>query len=363
MLRAREDFDKFAILDVIQAIFRLIILYLLFIISYDKLIVLSLFNLIVTILYVIGIIALASKYPATKFKIVTDMKLVKEMTSFISMLLFTVLFSLLRDKGIVILLNLFFGLFINAAYGIASQVMNMANTFAMNFKQALVPQIMASYSAGDKLRMEQLIFTGTKITFVLMLLITAPLILEAEFILGLLLKDVPSYTSEFTILVLVNVNISSFTYFLYQGVHGTGNVKGQQISMSTSYFLNIVFIYLFFKFGFGYYYALYITICFSIVQCLINIYYAYVTFGLPVRRFISAVIFRSVMIIFASSGLIFLIKQYFHESTLEKISFIALAELMIVAVCYFFYLDMRERTAVNQLVKKGCDRLSSIGER
>lgn len=362
MLRAKEDFDKFAILDVVQAIFRLIILYLLFIIAYDKLVTLSVLNLIVTILYVIGILSLASKYPATRFKIVKDMKLVKEMTNFISMLLFTVLFSILRDKGIVILLNLFFGLYVNAAYGVASQVMNMVNTFAMNFKQALVPQIMASYSAGDKLRMEQLIFTGTKITFVLMLLITTPIICEANFILDIFLADVPPKTSEFTILVLVNVNISSFTYFLYQGVHGTGNVKGQQICISLCYFINIVFIYIFFKLGFGHYYALYITICFSIIQCFINIYYAYVTFRLPVRRFFSLVILRSVIVVIMSYGTIYFLKPLFHESTLERISFVSFVELIIVIFSYYIYLDMRERTSVDFMIKKIRDRFFLINK-
>ncbi len=356
MLRAREDFDKFAILDVIQALFRLIILYLLFIVSYDKLISLSALNFVITILYAIGIKVLSSKYPATKFRIVTDKKLVKEMTAFISMLLFTVLFSILRDKGIVILLNLFFGLLINAAYGVASQIMNMANTFAMSFKQALVPQIMASYSAGDKKRMEQLIFTGTKITFVLMLLITTPLIWETDFILGILLADVPPKTTEFTILVLVNVNISSFTYFLYQGVHGTGNVKGQQTCMSLSYLFNIVLIYLFFKIGFGYYYALYITIGFSIIQCLINIYYAYRTFELPVKRFSTAVIFRSIIVVFVSSLLIYYTKFLLNDSFWAKIAFIALAELAIMVVSYYFYLDMRERVSVNLVIKKIRDK-------
>lgn len=360
MLRAREDFDKFALLDVLQAVARLIVLYCLFVISFDKLISLSMLNLLVTILYVIGVTYLASKYPATKFRIVRDKKLVKEMMNFISMLLFTVLFSILRDKGIVILLNLFFGLLINAAYGVASQVMNMANTFAMNFKQALVPQIMASFSAGNMKRMEELIFTGTKITFVLMLLITVPLILEADFLLNILLEDVPSKTSGFTILVLINVNISSFTYFLYQGVHATGNVKGQQILMSLTYLLNIVLIYVFFKIGFGYYYALYITICFSIIQCLINIYYAYVTFGLAVRRFFSLVIFKSVIVIIVSSGTIFLTKPLFHDSVLERISFIAFVELIIVILSYYIYLDVRERTSVDLMIKKIYDRVFLI---
>lgn len=352
MLRAREDFDKFAILDVLQAFFRLVVLYLLFLISFDKLISLSVFNFIITLLYVFGIIALASKYPATKFRIVTDKQMVKEMTSFTSFLLFTVLSMILRDKGIVVLFNLFFGLVINAAYGLASQIMNMANTFAMNFKQALVPQIMASYSSGDKLRMEELVFTGTKITFVLMLLITVPIMLEADFILNILLVEVPPKTAEFTILVLINVNISSFTYFLYQGVHATGNVKWQQICMSVSYLFNIVLIYVFLKLGYGYYFALYTTIFCSLIQCGINIYYAHKTFGLQVTRFLCLVVIRSLYVIFISSTLICFLNHFLSFTVIGKVIYLIITEFVILSVTYLVYLDQREKYLVIQSVKK-----------
>ena len=52
LLRAREMFDKIAIVDIIQAILRLVILYLLIIVDYDKLITLSLLGLGVTLFYI-----------------------------------------------------------------------------------------------------------------------------------------------------------------------------------------------------------------------------------------------------------------------------------------------------------------------
>lgn len=352
MLRAREDFDKFAMLDIFQAVLRLLILYLLFIISYDKLISLSLLNFLITVLYIAGITILAHKYSETRFCIVMDKKIVKEMTSFISMLLFTVLFSILRDKGIVVLLNLFFGLAINAAYGIASQVMNMASTFAMNFKQALVPQIMSSYSAGDKVRMEELIFTGSKITFVLLLLITLPIILDAEFLLNILLVEVPAKAPEFTALVLINVNIASFTFFLYQAVHATGVVKGQQISMSLLHFANIVAIYVFFLLGFDCYFALYITIFCSFIQCIINLWYAHVTFKFPVRLFLSSVIFKSLVVVGISLLIIFISKQLYSDTFISKALFLLEADATVIIVTYFMYLDEKERLRVNHMMRK-----------
>lgn len=107
-----------------------------------------------------------------------------------------------------------------------------------------------------------------------MLLLTLPVIFEVDFLLKLWLKTPPENSSALVILVLVNINISSFTYFLYQGVHATGNITKQQIWMSSLYVLNVFLIYLFFKLGFNFYSALYVTIFISLCQCVLNLFMA-----------------------------------------------------------------------------------------
>ena len=144
LLRAREEFTKIAYIEIGQALLRLVSLYLLYIISFDKLILLSTLNFIVTLTYVWIFVYYARKFREARTSLRKDREIIKEMFNFVSMLLVTVLASLARDNGIVILINLFFGLLINAAYAVASQVMSLAKTFVQNFKQSMVPQLMAS---------------------------------------------------------------------------------------------------------------------------------------------------------------------------------------------------------------------------
>ena len=286
LLKAREMFDKMAMVEIIQALLRLVVLYFLYIISYDKLIVFSALNLGVTIYYVSALFLMSRRYPEAHNRPCKDKELAKEMLTFISLLVITVLAEFGRKQGLVMLINLFFGLAINAAYAIAVQVSNMVNTFVLNIKQPMIPQMMAAYGAGNKDAMFKLINLGTKITALLMLIMTLPIVFEVDYLLELWLKTPPEYSSRLVILVLVNINISSFTYFLYQGVHATGNITKQQIWMSSLYVFNILLIYVFFKFGFDFYYALYITILISICQCVVNLlmakkYYSYsITFFL-----------------------------------------------------------------------------------
>lgn len=348
LLRAREDFDKFAVLDIIQALSRLVILFFLYIIAFDKLITLSLLNFIISTLYVISVYILAIKYPEASFHINRNKHLVKEMTGFISMLLFTVLFSLLRDKGIVVLINLFFGLALNTAYAIASQIMHLANAFAMNFKQAMVPQIVAAYSAGDIIRMNQLIYSGTKITFILLLLITAPIITEPHYVLDIILKDVPEYASQFTMLVLINVNVSSFTYFIYQCVHGTGKIKKQQTYMSALYFMNVLLIYILFKLGYNSFTAIYATIFCSTLQCLVNIHVAKETFNLEVKRFISIsmkCLFVCVLV-FLFPLLTMNLNESFVRFCLNTIGLYTI----LIGSSFFFLLNHQEKTYLKEII-------------
>lgn len=286
LLKAHEMFDKMAMVEIIQALLRLVVLYFLYIISYDKLIVFSALNLGVTIYYVSALFLMSRRYSEAHNRPCKDKDLAKEMLTFISLLVITVLAEFGRKQGLVMLINLFFGLAINAAYAIAVQVSNMVNTFVLNIKQPMIPQMMAAYGAGNKEAMFKLINLGTKITALLMLIMTLPIVFEVDYLLELWLKTPPEYSSRLVILVLVNINISSFTYFLYQGVHATGNITKQQIWMSSLYVFNILLIYVFFKFGFDFYYALYITILISICQCVVNLlmakkYYSYsITFFL-----------------------------------------------------------------------------------
>ncbi len=275
LLKAREMFDKMAMVDIVQALLRLAVLYFLYIISYDKLIVFSTLNLGVTFYYVASLFVLARKFPESHTCPCRDKELAREMLKFISLLIITVLAEIGRKQGLVILINLFFGLAINAAYAIAVQISSMVNTFVLNIKQPMVPQMMAAYGAGDKDAMFNLINYGTKITAMLLLIITLPIIYEIDYLLELWLTTPPNYTSGLVKLVLVNINISSFTYYLYQGVHATGNISRQQIWMSSFYVMNILLIYLFFKLGFSFYYALYITIFISLCQSAINLIMAH----------------------------------------------------------------------------------------
>ncbi len=352
LLRAREEFSKIAIAEILQSVGRLIVVLILIHITYDHLIALGCLNLFVTIVYCLAIILIARRYNECRHHICWDNSVIKDISKFISMLLVTVLASLLRDKGIVILVNYFFGLLINAAYAVAMQVMHIVGTFVMNFKQSVVPQIMISYGQGDLTRMNKLVNIGTKVTYVLMLMITVPIIAEGEYILDLWLKTPPEYTYQLVCLVLININVSSFTYFMYQGVHATGNITKQQTFMSLLYILNIAGIFFAFKSGASFYFALYISIIVSLLQCVVNLYFAKRTFDYDVKEFTVSIIPRCLMTLVIVLPLVYCFIRYVDSSFIRVVVTTLFSTLSLFLTGYFVVLNRSEREMARSFVKK-----------
>lgn len=348
LLRAREQFTKTAAVEIVQAFLRLGVLYLLVTINYDKLVTLAFLNFGITLYYVGALTIMARQYREAHSWPEWDKDLVTKMLKFISLLVVTVLCQLLKVQGLVFLINLFFGLAINAAFAIAVQVSNMVNTFIMSFKQSMVPQIMASYGAGDINSMHKLIDLGTKITFALLLLISIPIIFEADFLLKLWLGDAPQYSSTFVILTVIYINIASFTYFLYQGVHATGNITQQQVWMSSLYVANIVLVYITFKLGFGFFSAIYINMIVSVIQCIINTYYANKCFGYDMTSFIKKILIPCLMTMSVVVCVVYLLVNIYNPSFIRVIITFAISTIVTILSTYWILLSSDERKMCTQ---------------
>ena len=294
---------------------------------------------------------MARKFPESHHLPHRDKVLIQEMLKFISLLLVTVLAELGRKQGLVMLINLFFGLAVNAAYAIAVQVSHMISTFVVNIKQPIIPQMMAAYGAKDMKSMFMLMNLGTKITAIMMLLFTLPIIFEIDYLLELWLQTPPQNTSSLVVLVLININVSSFTYFLYQGVHATGNITRQQVGMSVLYGLNILLIWLAFMLGYNFYSALYVTIGISMSQCILNLVmankYLLYNIGYFVRdSFIPCCITALII----SAALYFITK--FIDPSFLRLSIIGIMSIgMCLILGYYIVLNKNERMKTLLLIQ------------
>lgn len=231
---SHEKMSAFAYITIFDVTMKLLIVFLLLLIPYDKLKVYAVLLFLTQLLnQLIYMIYCKWKFPETSYKPHIDKSLFKEMSIFAGWNLYGNLSYITYNQGVNILLNVFFGPTINAARGIAVQVQSMTYSFVSNFQTALNPQITKSYANGNVTYMNQLIAMGSKFSFYLLLLIAIPLMIETPYILRLWLVQVPEHAvSFFRILVLINLTDALSTPVAIS-IQATGQIKAPQLITGT----------------------------------------------------------------------------------------------------------------------------------
>ena len=248
---AHEKMSAFAYISIIESIGKLFIAWTIMITSYDRLIVYSfLMMLFVIVIWSIYAIYCRCKFEECKYNLIFDNALIKEMIGFVGWAFIGVSSWALQKYGFVILINLFFGPMVNAAYAIASQVESAVTSFANNFMMALNPQITKAYAVNNKEYMFTLMYQGARFSSYIMLLLAMPVILNTHFILELWLKQVPEHTVLFVQLVLFLSMLSCISGTLNTAQIATGKIKRYQLVVSPINLLNVPMAYIVYYYGY-----------------------------------------------------------------------------------------------------------------
>ena len=188
-------------------------------------------------------------FPECRFRPVFDGALVKEMFSFAGWNFVGVTSGVLREHGGNILVNLFSGPAVNAARGVAVQLNGAVQGFVTNFMTAVNPQITKSYASGENEYMFALVRKSSKMSFCLLLLLALPVIFNAEYVLGLWLKDVPAHSALFVQLFLVFALSESLSNPMITAMLATGDIRNYQLVVGGLQLLNVPVSYLCLKLG------------------------------------------------------------------------------------------------------------------
>lgn len=231
---AHERMGAFAYIGIVDALLKLVIVYLLWVMPYDKLVVyaLLLFGVQVFDRIVYGWYCVRH-FEETRVRFLFDRRLFREMFGYAAWTMNGNLAVVGYTQGINILLNLFFGPVVNAARGIAVQVQGVAQSFCGNFQTALNPQLTKSYAQGDLPRMHRLLTQSSKFSFFILWLIALPLMLEGPLVLKWWLGTVPAHTENFLRLTLCSSMLTTLSNPVIVSVHATGRLKRFQLIEGT----------------------------------------------------------------------------------------------------------------------------------
>ncbi|WP_288109561.1 oligosaccharide flippase family protein [Bacteroides acidifaciens] len=242
-----ERLDFFAIVSLLDVILKLIVVYLLILTPNDKLWFYGLWSLLIVVFNNVLYYFYCKKYfnDTIKLKFGIDKALCKRMLSFSVWTFLDPIAYAIRGQGCNMVLNLYFGPLVNAAYGLSNQVAVALDKFAGNFSMAFRPQLIQSYSASDYNRTKRLLFSMSKFSFITQSTIFIAFIFEIENVLNLWLgNDYPDYAIPFTALILVVKNIDSLNTPVTTVVQAIGRIKKYMLytSITVSTILPITWI-------------------------------------------------------------------------------------------------------------------------
>lgn len=249
---AHERMKAFAYVSIYQGLATLGVSFLVYYDPFDKLVFYALMLMLIqfSVRYAYQYYC-RKHFEECKYKRVFDKPLLKNMLSYSVWHLIGNGATVLKNHGVNIVLNLFCGPAVNAARGLANQVDNAVNQFVGNFMMAMNPQITQSYSRGDYSYMSELIIKGSRFAFYIILILAVPLMVNADYVLGFWLKEIPEYTVIFTKLSLVTMLIAALSKTLITAQNATGNVRNYQLVVGGVNLLNLPLSYLFLYLGYS----------------------------------------------------------------------------------------------------------------
>lgn len=317
LIIAYEQMNIFAYFSMVDVFLKLCAAYFISSIAADRLGIYALFLLIIQIIsFLIYFIYCKRKFSDIKLILKFNPILFKQMFSFTSWTVIGELAYIGFTQGINILLNLFFGPIINASRAISVQVQNAVKQFAGGFQTAMNPQIVKSYSNGDKEYLNRLVFEGSRISFFLVFIFSVPFLLETNLILTLWIKMVPEYCCSFVRLILVISIVDAMITPLIIAASATGVIRNYQIVLGGLLLTIVPISYLFLKLGLLPTAVMYVHLGITIITLFVRLYYAKKLNGLNIKRYFYNVIIKSIVSVTPA----FLVIWYFHYYFLEHLN-------------------------------------------
>lgn len=349
---AHEHMSAYAVLSIIDVSLKLLAGYLLLVASFDLLKAYAIFLLVEAMVMRAAYMLYCTKhFEECSYRLCFDKKIFGEMGKFAGWNFLGSSAGILNSQGVNMLMNLYFGVAVNAARGLATQVDAAVRAFTSSFTTAINPQITKSYSVGETDYTNQLICRGAKFSAFLFLYMAVPIVLETPTILNLWLKNVPDYTVIFVrLLVFATFVDSVLGNFFWTAIMATGNIKTYQIVISIVGISVLPISWIFFKLGFGpssTYVVYIVTYCFAFC---VRLYFTKKQMGVSLNYFFKQVMVRMAPVVILSFLLPMPLLMNADEGIVRLVMTCLLSFAMSSLLIYFIGLEKNERDRIKMMI-------------
>lgn len=351
---AEEKMDFYAYTSIIENVLRLVVVYLLVIVPSDKLITYAFLHILVSFI----MLSWYKIYADKKFKYCTssfryDKKYLRSMLSFSGWNLFGSIADLGYKQGTNIVLNLFYGVALNAAMGIATTVRSSLYSFISNIQVAANPQIVKSYVIGEYDYYSNLIFRISKYSYYLMLFLAIPVIINIQYILQLWLGEAPEYSASLIVLGLIFCLIDCLHGPLWTSMQATGNIRNYQLLVSAILLLNIPLSYIALKMGYSPNSILVVQIFVSMITLVVRLIFSSKCAELHIESYLKNVILPVVVVTLLSVPIPFYVAKFFSDD-MKKLFITGFVSVIVVSMIVILVgvTKSERRSILNMIFKR-----------
>jgi Na+-driven multidrug efflux pump len=248
--------------------------------------------------------------------------------------------------------NLFFGVTVNAARGVAYQVENTLRQFVYNFMTAINPQITKSYAKGDTDYVLRLVYYGAKYSYFLSLFFVLPLYFEANFVLEIWLKEVPEYAVLFTrwSLLIILVDVLSLT--MLRANAASGKVRNYQIVVGGVNLMVFPISWLCFYLGMSPEVSYIVHFIIFFINIFVRIRMMRGILPVTYKDFIVNVFAKIIPVTILASALFVILSFYMEDSWIRFVIVGGLTVLVLPILIYWLGLSQNERVYAKNGIHK-----------
>lgn len=356
-LIAHERMNVFAYMSILEVVLKLAVAFSVLLIQSYRLIIYS-----IEILACFAIMRgcywwYCRKYfSECKYSFVLDRPIFREMTGFAWWSFLGSTASTINMQGVDILMNLFFGVIVNTAKGIASQVEIAATSFINSFSTAFTPQITKSYAEGNINFMFSVMGRGSRFSIYLFLFFLVPLEFEAPTVLKIWLGEEPLFSATFLrFSMFCTATLMLGTPFL-QGINATGKIRNYQIAAGSTAIL--VFILTWVAYKINYPPQVFYGIFFVIYNILvwIRMWFVKKLLGYQLKTFLKEVYLPIVLTIVLAFIPPFIVYAFLEEGLLRLFIITFVSILAVGISVYLVGVTTDERSSINNKIKRALQR-------
>lgn len=277
----------------------------------------------------------------------------KDMISFSGWNLCGTFACMIREQGLNMVLNIFFGPIVNAARGVAYQVSGALQGFVSNLSLAAKPQMVQSFATGDSSRTIKLMYTMSKFSFIFLFVLSVPVIFNIDYILHLWLGNVvPDHAANFVILVIITNFMNNLNAPLSNVVYATGKMRNYEVTFSVINLLIIPISFIVLKLGapaemaFIVYLVMTVFVqigCLLVIQTLTKI---------SLSDYFMSLIVPIVIVACITLPLIYIINFYLQQNLIGIVIEYIVITLLSSVLFYYVVLDSTEKKFVYNIIYK-----------